>query len=69
MLVEVRLPLILNNHRKNSKNKNTILASKHFQNLCHIFQRYAKFNLIEQILKTCRTVTGTSEKNAKTFGF
>ena len=54
MLVKVRLPLI-NNHRKDSKNKNPILASKHFQNSNHSFQRDAKFTLIEEITKTLTT--------------
>ena len=41
----------LNNHRKDSKNKNPILSCKHFQNSNHNFQRDAKFTLIKQIAK------------------
>ena len=68
MFVKVKLPLILdlenvrkseaffntrlNNHRKDSKNKNPILGCKHFQNLNHNSQRDEKFILIEQIAKT-----------------
>ena len=46
----------LNNHRKDSKNKNPILARKHFQNLNHNFQRDEKFTLIEQIANTFKTI-------------
>ena len=35
-----------------SKNKNPILASKHFQNSNQNFQRVAKFTLNEQLMKT-----------------
>ena len=42
----------LNNHRKDSKNKNPFLAWKHFQNSNHNFQRDAKFTLIEVITKS-----------------
>ena len=45
---ETSLNIRLNNHRKDSKNKNSILACKHFQN----FQWDAKFTLIEQITET-----------------
>ena len=45
----------LSNHRKDSKNKNSILACKYFQNLNHNFQRDAKLTLIEQITKTLTT--------------
>ena len=72
MFVKVKLPLILdlenvrkseaffnirlNNHRKDSKNKNPILACKHFQNLNHNSQRDEEFILIEQIMKTFSTI-------------
>ena len=36
----------LNNHRRDSKNRNPILVCKHFQNTNHNFQRDAKFTLI-----------------------
>ena len=45
----------LNNHRKNSKNKNPILARKHFQNSNHNLHEDAKFKLFEQITKTFAT--------------
>ena len=47
----------LSNTIKDSKNKNAILACKHFQNSNHKFQRDAKFTLIEQITKTFATTT------------
>ena len=46
----------LNNHRNDSKNKNPILARKHFQNSNHNFQRDAKFTLIEEITKSFTTI-------------
>ena len=46
----------LNSHRKESKNKNPILACKHFQNLNHNSQRDEEFILIEQIMKTFSTI-------------
>ena len=42
----------LNNHKKDSKNRNPILACKHFRNSNQNFQRDAKFSLVEQITKT-----------------
>ena len=41
----------LNNHRKDSKKPNPILACKHIQNSDYIFQKDAQFILIEQIKK------------------
>ena len=46
---ETTFNLGLNNHRKRSKKKDAILAWIHFQKSNHIFQRDAKFVLIEQI--------------------
>ena len=53
---ETSFNIRLNNHRKDSKNKNPILACKHFQNSNHNFQRDAKFTLIEQIVKNFTTI-------------
>ena len=52
---ETSFNIRLNNHRKDSKNKNTILACKNFQKSNHNFQRDAKFALIEQITKSFTT--------------
>ena len=52
---ETSFNIRLNNRRKDSKNKNPILACKHFQNSNHNFQRDAKFTLIEQITKSFTT--------------
>ena len=46
---ETTFNLRSNNHRKDSKKKDAVLASTHFQMSNHIFQRDAKFVLIEQI--------------------
>ena len=52
---ETSFNIRLNNHRKDSKNENPILACKHFQNSNHNFQRDAKFTLIEKITKSFTT--------------
>ena len=41
----------LNNHRKDVKNPNSIPACKHFNEQGHIYERDAKFILIEQLRK------------------
>ena len=48
--------LRLNNHRKDSKKKDAILACTHFQKSNHISQRVTKFVLIEQIAKKYNTI-------------
>ena len=48
--------LRLNNHRKDSKKKDAILACTHFQKSNRIFQRDAKFVLIEHITKKYNTI-------------
>ena len=84
MFVKVKLPLILdlenvrkseaffnmrlNNHRKDSKNKNPILACKHFQKLSHNFQRDKKFTLTEQITNNYQRVTAASKQTRKLLG-
>ena len=50
--IEASFNIRLNNHSKDSKNKNPILACKYFQNSNHNIQRDVKFTLIEQITKT-----------------
>ena len=53
---ETAFNLRLNNHRKDSKKKDAILACTHIQNPNHIFQRDVKFFLIEQITKIYNTI-------------
>ena len=48
--------LRLNYHRKDSKKKDAILACIHFQKSNHIFQKDAKFILIEQITKKYNSI-------------
>ena len=66
---ETSFHIRLNNHRKDSKNTNPILACKYYQNLNHNSQRDGKFTLIEQITKTFTTlqerVTATSKETGK----
>ena len=49
MKAETTFNIKLNNRRKDSKNQNNIPASKHFQTPEHIYERDAKFILIEQL--------------------
>ena len=53
---ETPFSIRLNNHRKDSKNKNSIIACKHFQNWNHNFQKDVKFTRIEQITKNFKTI-------------
>ena len=46
----------LNNHQKDSKKKDAILACTHFKNLNHIFHRDAKFILSKQITNKYNTI-------------
>ena len=41
--------IILNKHRKNIKNLHAIEACKHFNNCNHVFHKYGKLMLIEQL--------------------
>ena len=53
---ETSFNIRLQNHWKDSKNKNPILACKPVQNLNHNSQRDEKFILIEQIVKTFTSI-------------
>ena len=43
--------LRLNKHRKDTKKTNSILASKHFQEQGHNFNKHAKFIIIDKRVK------------------
>ena len=45
---EIAFNLRLNNHRKDTKNPNSILAWKHFQEKGHNFNKHAKFIIIDK---------------------
>ena len=49
---ETQLNIRINNHRKDSKKTNTILACQHFNNPSHDFTQDARFIIIEQLRKT-----------------
>ena len=49
---EASFNIRLNNHKKDNKNKSTILAYKHFQNSNYNFEKCAERTLIEQITGT-----------------
>ena len=42
--------LRLNNHRKDTKKPNSILACKHFQEQGHTFNKHAKFIIIDKLI-------------------
>ena len=46
---ETPFNLRLNNHRKDVKDANAILADKHFNLPSHDFNKHAKFTIIEQL--------------------
>ena len=48
---EISFNIRLNKHRKDSKNKNSILACKHFQNSNHNFQRDANLSYLNKLRK------------------
>ena len=47
---ETAFNLRLNNHRKDTKKPNPILAWKHFQKQEHIFTKHAKFIIIDELV-------------------
>ena len=47
---ETAFNLRLNNHRKDTKNPNSILACKHFQEKRHDFNKHAKFIIIDKLV-------------------
>ena len=46
---ETLFDIRLNNHRKDIKNPNTSEVFPHFNNLNHVFHKYGKFILIEEL--------------------
>ena len=52
---EASFNIRLNNHRKDRKNENAILACKNFLNSNHNFERDAKLTLLEQITRIFTT--------------
>ena len=47
---ETAFNLRLNNHRKDTKKSNSILACKHFQEQGHNFNKHAKFIIIDKMI-------------------
>ena len=50
--IETAFNIKLNNHRKDTKNPNTILACRHFQQQGHNFNSHAKFIIIDKLFNT-----------------
>ena len=49
---ETAFNIRLNNHRKETKNPNAVLACKHFQQQGHKFNSHAKFIIIGKLVNT-----------------
>ena len=49
---ETAFNIRLNNHRKDKKNTNIILACRHFQQQGHNFNSHAKFIIIDKLFNT-----------------
>ena len=49
---ETAFNIRLNNHRKDTKNPNAILACRHFQQKGHRFNSHAKFIIIDKLVNT-----------------
>ena len=49
---ETRFNIRLNNHRKDTKDPNIILACRHFQQQVHIFKSHAIFLIIDKLVNT-----------------
>ena len=47
---ETAFNLRLNNHRKNTKKPNSVLACKHFQEQGHNFNKHAKLIIIDKLV-------------------
>ena len=45
----------LNNHRKDFKKPDAILAGRHFQERNHIFNKHAKFIIIDKLTNTTKS--------------
>ena len=49
-IAETAFNLRINNHRKNTKKSNSILACKHFQEKRHNFNRHVKLIIIDELV-------------------
>ena len=52
---ETSFNIRLNNHRKDRKKANAIMACKHFQQESHNFNKHAKFTIINQLMNTSKS--------------
>ena len=52
---ETSFNIRLNNHRKDVKKVNTIMACKHFQQESHSFNKHAKFAMIDRFENTSKS--------------
>ena len=52
---ETNFNVRLNNHRKDVKKANAIVACKHFQQESHNFNKHAKFTIINQLTNTSKS--------------
>ena len=67
---ETAFNIELNNHRKDTKNPNAILACRHFQQQGHNFISHAKFIITDKLVNTSGSKEILRERfNEKTSGF
>ena len=52
---ETSFNIRLNNHRKNFKKPDAILVCRHFQEKKHVFNKKAKFVIIDKLTNTTRS--------------
>ena len=60
---ETGFKITLNNHRKDFKKPDAILAYKHFQKKNHVFNKHTKFIIIDKLTNTAKSKDWLKEKN------
>ena len=62
-LVVTAFNIRLNNHRKNTKDPNAKLASRHFQQQGQNFNIHTKFLIIDKLVNTLKTLKTSGSRN------
>ena len=55
MKIITRFNIRLNNHRKDVKKPDAILASRHLQERTHVFNKHGKFIIIDKLTNTTKS--------------
>ena len=67
---ETSFSIRLSNHRKNVKNPDGILACRHFQERNHVFNKHAKFIILDKLTNTAKSKDVLRQRlKENTFGF